>query len=46
MSFISDYKRRKARGEKMRPLWQIALLLPIYPIYAGMRWIVETVEGR
>lgn len=46
MKFIDEIKRRRAQGAKMRPLWQIALLLPVYPIYAGMRWIVEKVEKR
>lgn len=32
------------RGKTLRPLWQIAILLPIYPIYALSRWIVEKVE--
>ena len=46
MKLLREIKRRRAAGEKFRPIWQILLLLPIYPIYAGMRWIVETVEGR
>ena len=44
MSFIEDYRHAKKYGQ-LRPWWQIVLLLPVYPIYAGMRWIVTKVEG-
>jgi hypothetical protein len=33
------------RGKRqLRPLWQIALLLPIWPLYAGARWFVEFMD--
>ena len=45
MKFIREIQRLRAAGQ-MRPLWQIVLIAPVFPIYAGMRWIVEKVEGR
>lgn len=44
MKFIDQWRHARAQGT-LRLWWQIALLLPIYPFYAGMRWIVMKVEG-
>ena len=32
------------RGRTLRPLWQIALLLPIYPVYTLARRFVEFMD--
>lgn len=42
--FVNDYKRAKAQGSTLRPLWQIVLLTPLYfilylPAKAFVNWI-------
>lgn len=34
------------KGRTLRPLWQIALLLPVYPFYAAARWFVEFMDSH
>ena len=45
MGIIKEYKRRRARGDNIRPLWQIAILLPLWPIYWVARQIVNLFEA-
>lgn len=46
MTDIIERWRSARKHGQLRPLWQIILLLPVYPFFAAMRWIVEKVEGR
>jgi hypothetical protein len=46
MKFIRDIKAAKARGATMRPIWQILLLLPVYPVYLGARAFVDFMDNH
>ncbi len=46
MSFINDYRRAKANGSKMRPLWQIAIGIPLYLIYLPANKFVKWMDNR
>jgi hypothetical protein len=45
MSFIKEYKRRKARGDTIRPIWQIIILLPLYILYIPAKAFVSWMDG-
>lgn len=43
MKIVEQYRYAKANGQ-LRPLWQIAILLPLFPIYKlaqGIVWVFE-----
>jgi hypothetical protein len=43
--FVKDVRRRRARGDKMRPLWQIALAIPVAMLYYPARKFVDFVDN-
>jgi hypothetical protein len=40
---IKCYKERRARGDKMRPIWRVILILPLallyWPMEAFVHWM-------
>lgn len=44
MTFWSDLKRARKQSQ-MRPVWQICLLLPAYPIYLAARKFVDWMDS-
>jgi len=44
--FINDYKRAKAQGSKLRPLWQIMLLVPLYILYLPAKALVNWMDNN
>jgi len=44
MKFIQEYRRRKAQGDTIRPIWQIIILIPLYLIYLPARAFVDWMD--
>jgi hypothetical protein len=41
IKFYNEYKRRKARGDRVRPIWQILLYIPIALLYLPAKAFVD-----
>jgi hypothetical protein len=44
IKFYKEIKSRKANGEKMRPIWQMIVLLPMYLLYLPARCYVDFMD--
>jgi hypothetical protein len=44
MNIIQQYKRARAQGLKLRPIWHIFILLPLYFPYVACKWFSEFYE--
>jgi hypothetical protein len=44
-TWYKDYKRRRARGDTLRPLWQIPLMVPLALLYFPARWYVDWMDN-